>query len=32
MKVPFNYLDNQFKNKKKYFNEWSKLMNSMNLH
>ena len=28
MKVPFNYLDNQFKNKKKYFNEWSKLIDS----
>ena len=28
MKVPFNYLDYQFKDKKKYFNEWTKLINS----
>ena len=28
MKVPFNYLNYQFNNKKKYFEEWSKLINS----
>jgi dTDP-3-amino-2,3,6-trideoxy-4-keto-D-glucose/dTDP-3-amino-3,4,6-trideoxy-alpha-D-glucose/dTDP-2,6-dideoxy-D-kanosamine transaminase len=28
MKVPFNYLNYQFKDKKKYFNEWTKLINS----
>ncbi len=28
MKVPFNYLNYQFKNKKKYFKEWSKLIDS----
>ena len=28
MKVPFNYLNHQFNNKKKYFKEWSKLINS----
>ena len=28
MKVPFNYLPNQFKNNKIYFNEWKKLIKS----
>jgi aminotransferase EvaB len=28
MKVPFNYLKYQFKDKKKYFTEWTKLINS----
>jgi dTDP-3-amino-2,3,6-trideoxy-4-keto-D-glucose/dTDP-3-amino-3,4,6-trideoxy-alpha-D-glucose/dTDP-2,6-dideoxy-D-kanosamine transaminase len=28
MKVPFNYLNYQFKDKKKYFTEWTKLINS----
>ena len=28
IKVPFNYLNYQFKNKKKYFYEWSKLIDS----
>ena len=28
MKVPFNYLNYQFQNKKKYFVEWSKLIDS----
>ena len=28
IKVPFNYLQYQFKNKQKYFKEWKKLINS----
>ena len=28
MKVPFNYLNHQFSDKKKYFREWSKLINT----
>ena len=28
MKVPFNYLNYQFRDKKKYFKEWSKLIDS----
>ena len=28
MKIPFNYLPQQFKNTKPYFKEWSKLIRS----